>query len=147
MIFIVIMLPLSLGTIFFWVGLSSLRRNCRLVRDGCKAEATVVAARPIRARGNGSRVWHPATVLDFSFRDTHGQEQHFFRSIALGNPQRFRVGDHVPVIYEEKHPEQARLRSFTEIWFAPTIGLLFGIAGMGIGIAATASWLLSNSIK
>jgi hypothetical protein len=59
-----------------------------------------------------------------------------FTSLASSYPPRYAVGDSVPVLYEANRPDQARIRSFHDLWFMPSLlgglGLVFTAIGAGL---------------
>ncbi len=75
-----------------------------------------------------------APVIVFT---THSGQKTRFTSPASSYPSRYAVGDFVPVLYEANRPDQARIRSFYDLWFVP---LLFG--GLGVVFTAVGAGLL-----
>jgi hypothetical protein len=57
---------------------------------------------------------------------------------AWSSPPAYAVGDQVQVLYPPDQPRAARLYSWFEFWFVPTllgsVGLLFALVGGGIGL-------------
>ena len=66
----------------------------------------------------------------FRFSDADGK-QHTVTSSMNMKPAGHRVGDRVAVLYPPGNPEGARIDSFWELWFTPTIPLVIG-AGFAI---------------
>jgi Protein of unknown function (DUF3592) len=56
---------------------------------------------------------------------------------AWANPPAYAVGDPVQVLYPPDQPRAARIYSWFEFWFLPTllggIGLVFALVGSGVG--------------
>ena len=59
-----------------------------------------------------------------------------FTSLASSYPPTYAIGDRVPVFYAVDQPDQARIRSFHDLWFMPSffggLGLVFAAIGAGL---------------
>ena len=48
------------------------------------------------------------------------------KSDVASKPPEFVIGQAVPVVYQVKHPDEARIQSFLQLWFQP---VMFGSVG------------------
>ncbi len=110
-----------------WLGL----RTRAFVASAWNADGTVVAVE----RGEGSKrrnrsVPHYYPTVRFS--TITGEEVAFVSEVG-SNPAAHKVGDRVTVLYDPHHPEDARIRSFLQLWFVPS---LLAVVGAISAIAA-----------
>jgi len=84
---------------------------------------------------NDSRTYHPV----FVFNDSNGN-QHEVESSTGSNPSRHTVGEHVNVLYQIPHPDEAKMDGFFELWGISVImggvGALDLLLGAGLLVAA-----------
>lgn len=70
-----------------------------------------------------------------AFAANNGQKVRF-TSMASSYPPKHAIGDSIRVLYEADRPDQARLRSFHDLWFMPSLlgglGLVFAAVGAGL---------------
>ncbi len=64
------------------------------------------------------------------FVDLNGQS-HIFISNVGAKPARYDIDERITVAYQKGHPESAKIKSWLELWFMPTIAI--GLGGLTIG--------------
>lgn len=92
------------------------------VRSSLSADGVVVALRYVRRR---SRPTSQSCSPVFRFTARNGMSFTVTSNIAQ-TPSPWKYGDHVRVLYQEDHPENAHIDSFVQMWEPQVI---FGIVG------------------
>lgn len=123
----VLLLLVGLG--FLGAGAYLGSRSRALVDVGEVAEGTVIAMKPVRPNEIDSSY---GPVVRFRVRS--GVE-HSFESGQGAKPPAFHVGERVEVLHDPRHPEDAMVRTFFQLWGMP---LILGATG----IALVLGWLL-----
>jgi len=96
--------------------------------------ATAVGASGVITRlreheSNDSTTYHPV----FVFNDSNGN-QHEIESSAGSNPSRHAVGDQVNVLYQLRHPDDAKMDGFFELWGVSVISGGVGAFDLLLGV-------------
>jgi hypothetical protein len=146
-----------IGALFLAVGLGMLtggffvwRAHATFAAHALHAEGIVVD-QATSAGSKGGTLYSP--VVEFSTSD--GRQIRVTGSVSSSSPSYAR-GDHVAVLYDPANPEQARLDSFTEAWFATLImaglGSVFALIGGGMVYAQlrqrkVRAWLAQNGMR
>jgi hypothetical protein len=83
---------------------------------------------------DGDRTYSP--TVQFMAKD--GTQTTFTSSVS-SNPPSHREGDAVKVLYDPANPRDAKIESFTELWFGPLLlggvmGVIFTLVGVGVSI-------------
>jgi hypothetical protein len=99
-------LGLTLVGIGFGINTALFLRRC------VSADGVVAALHPVRDAENGSTTYSPT----FRFNSPDGAT-YTITSSTSSNPPEFAVGQHVRVLYLASKPANARIDSFTQLWF------------------------------
>ena len=121
------------GPLCLVVALGSAGQRAALLYSGLRADGTVIAKRST----GSSRVTY-APVFQFTASDGR---TYVVSSDVYGRESAFRYGERVPVIYQPRHPEGARIDAFAQLW---TLPLIVGVVGAGFSIIPAlvlAQWL------
>lgn len=100
-----------------------------------EATGEVIDLKAVPSQQPGADQWETYAPV-ISFTSQNGQKIHF-TSMASSYPAKYALGDSVRVLYEANRLEQARIRSFHDLWFAPSL-----LAGLGLVFTALGSGLL-----
>lgn len=122
-----------IGPLLLLVAFDSVMQRVELVRSGLSAQGTVVAK---RSTASTRAVYAP--VFQFTASDGH---TYIVSSDVYGLGSAFRDGQHVRVLYQQAHPESARIDAFAQLWAIP---LVFGVVGGSfslIPMLLLASWI------
>lgn len=132
-------LNIWLGGLFVVIGIPCLLLSTRLglesqtlVQQGLKTDGVVmelIQKWSSSSKSSSGRSYAPL----FRFQTPDGKE-HIVQSSTSSNPPAYDVGDHVPVLYLAGKPEQAVINSFMELWIAPLITGIIGIAFFVVGL-------------
>ncbi|NTW22371.1 DUF3592 domain-containing protein [Candidatus Falkowbacteria bacterium] len=131
------LLVFMVGVIVFWsFSLPELRETINLNKIGKKVEGKVIGfdARMSKSTSNRNNA-SPSTMSYYtkvSFVDGIGNERVFVSKSGLSDPP-YAVGDKVVVLYDSDNPQNARIDSFWDNWFASVFlivfSLIFGVVG------------------
>jgi Protein of unknown function (DUF3592) len=58
-----------------------------------------------------------------------------FESNSGSNPPSYKIGQTVPVLYEQNNPQSAQINSFFDLWFLPIFLVMMGSIFGGIGFS------------
>ena len=111
------------GPLGLVVALGTAGQRAALIYSGLRADGTVVAKRS----SGSSRVTY-APVFQFTANDGRA---YIVNADVYGQESAFRFGQHVPVLYQPRHPEAARIDAFAQLWTFP---LVVGVVGAGFSI-------------
>jgi hypothetical protein len=118
----------GIGSIFAIVGLAMISGAAYVATSTQRFVATAAQAQGVVVAMEGSDTLAP--VVEFTARDGR---QVRFRSNVSSNPPDFSVGEPVVVYYDAAAPDDARIDSFVQLWFLPTLlggmGSVFGAIG------------------
>ena len=67
------------------------------------------------------------------FRTESGDTINFVARVA-SRPARYKIGERVTILYNPRHPAEARLPHFVEIWFVTLMLVFFGLFMIGMGL-------------
>jgi hypothetical protein len=104
---------LVLGLILLIHGMKELYQVNKFGLRGKQADGIIVEMK--KGPGIGSK-YHPYV----RFQTKEGKIVEFSPGNG-SNPPMYRVGDHVPVVYNSDYPNYAVINSFIEIWLGPLI--------------------------
>ncbi len=110
-------------------------QRATLVLFGSHADGTVVAKRQSPQRKDG--VYQYAPVVRFT---AGNGEDYTVTSDVSGPESTYRFGQHLPILYQSGHPQDARIDAFGQLWMLP---LVTGIVGAGFSVVpliAIAGW-------
>jgi len=117
---------------FLVIGLALATVAVLIVMNTRKFIARAESARGTVVEMAGDRDGYAPVV---KFRTAKGRERSF-EEAGRSNPPSYAVGERVQVLYDPKHPDDARIDSFSDLWALPMIlggmGVLF--AGIGGGV-------------
>ena len=99
------------------------------LRNGLRAEGTVVRMATVHGRDGGADMYAPV----FIFESTAGR-QYTVTSATASDPPEFTVGDRVEVVYQKDRPAGARISSFWQLWFLPMVCVFFAVGLSGAGL-------------
>jgi membrane protein implicated in regulation of membrane protease activity len=102
----------------------------RFVQSAEKTTGTVVALVEKHESENNSITYAPV----FTFTTTDGLTQSITSGIS-SSPASFSVGDRIPVLYRRDDPASAKVDSFWQLWFLPTLLAWFGFVAGTVGFA------------
>ena len=108
----------GLGLLF--AALAVHHHTASFVSRASRTQGTVTAMIPVRSGSDNSISYKPVV------RYQKGAQQIQFSGSVASNPPAYYVGEMVGVLYLEWDPYNARIDSFTSLWFLPTL-----FAGMG----------------
>jgi len=111
------------------------RRTRAFLSRAAEATGEVVALEKEPATGTGDLCTYRPVV---SFQSRSGQRTQF-AALAHSNPPEYQVGDPVRVLYDPERPQEACIRSFTQLWLLAVLlgglGLIFTALGAGLLLA------------
>jgi hypothetical protein len=120
-----------IGLILLLLGLANFYATRNFIKVARRANGKVVGLElhESRSRRGSSRMsYYP--VVEFAI---NGAEK-VFESKSGSNPAAYSVGDGVEVLYDPVNISDARINSFSSLWFAGTIfvsaGLFFSLVGV-----------------
>ena len=126
--YIVPALFLVVGTVLSAFGLSLIVETRRFLLAALRTQGRVVGYEEREGRGDGPGLrtyLHPK----IEYEDQHGQKQHV--TIALGRDRKsFPKGSFVPIIFDPKCPQDAKIDSFSDLWASPLRFFLLGLAAI-----------------
>ena len=113
------------GLILLAIGVFLVMRTCRFLRTAVETTSTIVELRV------GPDINMYQAVVEFKTHEgqTIRWSQNGFHKPALGD-----VGDEIPMKYNPKNPNQARIARFVSMWFVGGILSILGLACGGIGL-------------
>ncbi len=76
----------------------------------------------------------------FVYRDKYGNQHRVVSSSGSSSPE-FKVGDHVPVIFEPDTPSAARINTFWDIWSG---AITYGIVGATLLAVGNLAWRVKH---
>jgi hypothetical protein len=116
------------------------KRTRAFLCKACEVTGTVIAMEEVAPQNPGAselETYRP--VIVFTSREGHQAQ---FESMASSYPPKYAVGDKVRVLYDPDQPHQARIHSFHDLWFMPSLfgglGLVFTALGTGLLIGGLA---------
>ncbi len=112
----------SAGPVMLLIAAGTGVERAVFLHSSLSADGVVVALRP-RATRSSKYSWMPV----FRFTTQDGRTFTVTSNIAQ-SPSPWKFGDHVPVLYQPDHPENAHIDSFFQLW-APQV--IVGIVGAG----------------
>jgi hypothetical protein len=113
---------LASGSIFFLFAVIFGVQTAKFIGGGEKARATIVA-NELKTDRDGDRNYYPR----FVFLTNDGSSTSVQSSTGT-NPPSFSEGQEVTVIYDRSKPGDARIDTFTQLWF---LSLVLGFIGVG----------------
>ncbi len=102
-------------------------RTAYFVSHASRAPGTVTAMVPQRSGSDNSISYRPVV------RYQNGAQQIVFSGSVASNPPAYHVGETVNVLYLEWDPYNARIESFSSLWFVPTLLAVMGAIFFAIG--------------
>lgn len=130
---------LMVATPFLFIGITELRKAQSMIDKFATTTGAVIGTdflRNVDAQDSAKTSWtiHPKV----SFTTPQGQEVSFTDSVG-SYPSDYEVGDIVEVLYNPKNPQEATIKNWKQVWFAP-----LGITAIGLlpilGLIGWASW-------
>ncbi len=138
------LIPLVLGVVgavFLVVGVRNFVRTRRFVNQASSATGTVTDVKSRTSRSHtsdGPRVrTYRYPVVRFQTQDGRTVE---FESETGTNTFSQKPGEQVEVLYDPLKPEQARIKTFMMLWFAP---LIFSVVGFFLFVFGLLSGLVA----
>jgi len=119
-----------LGVGVLAISIHSAYSTHRKLSQGVQVDGTVVQIVQTRDPRDNFTVYKSA----IRFRGEDGRF-HTFLSAASDAP-RYKAGQHVTVIYDKGHLEQARIEPFFQLYALTSFGILFGAAMIAWGVLA-----------
>jgi hypothetical protein len=123
----------ALAVLFLCLLVLAVRRVTAFRARARRAEAKVIGFRT-EHDGEGSPLYFPI----FCFRDELGQEHKIFSTTGTSPPE-FEEGSSAIVLFDPQEPRHARLATFAQQWFIPTV---FAGCSVVCGFIAAAFFLL-----
>lgn len=109
------------GPLFLLIALGSAAHRAAFIHTALRSQGTVIEMRPTHTTRHGAGAYIPV----FRFRADDGRT-YIIVSDVFVQPSSFSLGQQVTVLYQQGHPETARIDAFTPLWLFP---LIFGIVG------------------
>jgi hypothetical protein len=127
-----------LGLAVLAIGLYQTAGTTAFVLHAERADARFAGAVSRVGGSHGGTFLHPT----FAFTTRDGRSVRFTSS-GGSTDQPYADGEHVAVLYDPDHPEQARLASFSTLWLIPVLIDAIGLSL--IGIAVFVWWALGRN--
>lgn len=109
------------GPLFLIIALSSAVHRAVFIHTALRAEATVIEMRPTRTTRHAAGMYIP--LVRYTADDGR---TYILVSDTPVRPSSLSLGEQVTVLYQQGHPETARIDAFSPLW---TFSLVFGIVG------------------
>jgi hypothetical protein len=132
----------AIGLVLLLASLAVYEQTASFVRRAARAQGTVTALVPHQLSNYSTTNGSVSTRLSVSYsyapvvRFRHGAQQIQFSDSVASNPPAYHVGETVNVLYLESDPYDAKIESFTSLWFLPMlfggIGTIFLAVGAGM---------------
>jgi hypothetical protein len=116
---------LGMGPLFLTISLVTTVQRLVFLHEAERAQGQVVALRQARTR----RTSRPAYFPTFRFTATNGQS--YTVSSSNGERRTDWLGKPVPVLYLPRHPEDAHIDTFAQLWMAQ---MVTGVVGSGFSV-------------
>ena len=111
----------TIGPLLLLIAAGSGIERALFIRSSLSADGVIVAFRLVRH----SRLRDQSRNPVFRFTAKDGRSFTVTSNVAQ-SPSPWRIGDPVPVLYRQEHPENAHINSFFQLW-APQV--IVGIVG------------------
>lgn len=121
-------LMLVLASIFGFLGVFGLLRNCKRRAKGCFAEGTIIGHKQ-RNHGSGPTTYSP----EVEFETPEGEKIVFVASFGSSRPPK--RGRKVKVLYYPNDPEDADISAISTFWIGPSIVILFAAGFLAMSVA------------
>lgn len=136
-----IVLFLAFGIVLLLISLYIILRIRRFTANAVQTTGTIIALEPRPSQtvleGRNRIIYHPVV----SYRTQEGLEIIFTGSTG-NNPPNYQEGQEIDVMYNRKHPDQARISSLWMVYLAPILYLCLGLLCIIIGLVFLALVLL-----
>jgi uncharacterized protein DUF3592 len=109
------------GPLFLLIALDSAVHRAVFIHTALRAEGTVIEMRPTHSSRTGAGTYIPV----FRYTADDGQAYIVVSDVSVRRLS-LSEGEQVRVLYQQGHPENARIDAFTPLWLYP---LIFGIVG------------------
>ena len=109
------------GPLFLLIALDSAVHRAVFIHTALRAEGTVIEMRQTHSSRTGAGTYIPV----FRYTADDGQAYIVVSDVSVRRVS-LSAGEQVPVLYQQSHPENARIDAFTPLWLYP---LIFGIVG------------------
>ena len=129
----------AIGLVLLVGSLVVYNHTASFVRRAARAQGTVTALVRIQSTNYSNASGAPRNIPYTSYsyqpvvRFRNGAQQIDFRDSVATSPPAYHVGETVNVLYLESNPYDARIESFTSLWFLPMIFGGIGTIFLAIG--------------
>ena len=121
-------LHLALGMLVGLAALIWLGRTIAFVRQAQEAPGKVIRLEG-RASGSKPSLTKASSFPVFEFTDAAGGK-HVVRSRVGSHPPTFKPGEAVTVLYRPEAPQEARLKSLSDLWLLPSAVAALGVVAI-----------------
>jgi hypothetical protein len=125
------------GLLFLIIAAGSAVHRAVFIRAALHAEGTVIEMRPTHSTRTGAGTYIPV----FRYTAHDGSSYIIVSDVSVGSSS-FSPGEKVNVLYQQGHPENARIDAFTLLWL---YSLVFGI--VGVVFSGIPALILVNRIR
>lgn len=92
-------------------------------------ETAVITTGEVKELRKVEEFFHPV----FVYSDSKGQSYEKVSPAGSDSPS-YEVGEIIEVLYDKSNPQEARIKSFTSLWLAPTLFVFGGIVFLFVGL-------------
>lgn len=130
---------LAVAVPFLFIGITQLCKAQSMIENFTTTRGTVIGTdflRNVNPQDNSNSSWtiHPKV----SFTTSQGEEISFTDPVG-SYPADYEVGDKVEVLYNPKNPQEATIKNWKQIWFAPLWITVIGLLPI-LGLLGWVTW-------
>ena len=121
-------IPILVASPFLFFGITEMYTAYHLAQTHNTTQGEVIDNR-LQAYTEGGSAYTPVV----KFRNKEGKPFYFTDGIG-SYPAAYEKGDKVTVLYDTMEPSKARIKSWTRLWFTPTLFLVVGFLPIALAI-------------
>lgn len=125
------------GPLFLLIALNAAVHRAVFIHTALRAEGTVIEMRSTHSTRTGAGTYIPV----FRYTADDGRIYTIVSDVSV-QPSSFSRGEQVTVLYQQGHPETARIDAFTPLWL---FSIIFGI--VGAAFSSIPALILVNRIR
>jgi hypothetical protein len=125
------------GPLFLLIALNAAVHRAVFIHTALRAEGTVIEMRPTHSTRTGAGTYIPV----FHYTADDGRIYIIVSDVTVQRSS-FSRGEQVTVLYQQGHPETARIDAFTPLWL---FSIVFGI--VGAAFSSIPAFILVNRMR
>jgi hypothetical protein len=117
------------GIVFVVIAVGSAIHREAFIRTALRTRGTVTEMRPTRSTRTGAGTYVPV----FRYTADDGETYLVVSDVSVG-ASAFSTGEKISVLYQQGHPESARIDAFTPLWLYSVIFAIGGVVFASVPI-------------